>query len=63
MATLYILFSEKLNKYYIGSCKDLQKRLESHNNKSFYNAFTINSDETNLFEIVPRCKGTLKLIV
>jgi putative endonuclease len=49
MATLYILFSEKLNKYYIGSCKDLQKRLESHNNKSFYNAFTINSDDWILY--------------
>ena len=49
METLYILFSEKLNKYYIGSCKDLKERLESHNNKSFSNAFTINSDDWILF--------------
>ena len=46
---LYILFSEKLNKYYTGSCKDLQERLESHNNNSFYNAFTINSDDWILY--------------
>jgi putative endonuclease len=49
MATLYILFSEKLNKYYIGSCKHLKERLEYHNNKSFSNAFTINSDDWILY--------------
>jgi putative endonuclease len=31
MANLYILFSEKLNKYYIGACTNLDRRLYEHN--------------------------------
>ena len=27
----YILFSEKIDKYYIGSCEDLDERLTRHN--------------------------------
>ena len=27
----YILFSEKLNKYYIGSTTDIERRLHDHN--------------------------------
>ena len=27
----YILYSEKLNKYYVGSTTDIQRRLEEHN--------------------------------
>lgn len=27
----YILYSEKLDRYYIGSTEDIQKRLEAHN--------------------------------
>ncbi|MCJ8165787.1 GIY-YIG nuclease family protein [Pontibacter sp. E15-1] len=27
----YILFSEKLNRYYVGSCQDIAVRLEQHN--------------------------------
>ena len=34
---MYILFSETLNKYYIGSSEDVLKRLEKHlqNHKGF----------------------------
>ncbi len=32
MYTVYILFSEKINKYYIGQTKDLENRLKEHNN-------------------------------
>jgi putative endonuclease len=49
MATLYILYSEKLNKYYTGSCNDLQERITSHLNKTFKNAYTLNSDDWTLF--------------
>jgi putative endonuclease len=31
MYTVYILFSRKLDKYYVGSCADLQRRLYQHN--------------------------------
>ena len=31
MPYTYILFSEKLNKYYIGACTDLERRLYEHN--------------------------------
>ena len=29
----YILYSEKLNKYYIGSCEDLESRLKDRHNE------------------------------
>ncbi|MFS8083481.1 MAG: GIY-YIG nuclease family protein, partial [Ginsengibacter sp.] len=31
MPHCYILFSEKLNKYYVGACIDLERRLYEHN--------------------------------
>ena len=31
MPFTYILFSEKLNKYYIGACIDMERRLYEHN--------------------------------
>jgi putative endonuclease len=31
MPYTYILFSEKLNKYYIGACTDMERRLYEHN--------------------------------
>ena len=32
MPVMYIIFSEKLNKYYVGACTNLQRRLHEHNN-------------------------------
>ena len=31
MPYTYILFSEKLNKFYVGACSDLKRRLYEHN--------------------------------
>jgi putative endonuclease len=31
MAWLYILYSNKLNKYYLGACKEIERRLYEHN--------------------------------
>ncbi|HMT95534.1 MAG TPA: GIY-YIG nuclease family protein [Ferruginibacter sp.] len=31
MAYCYILYSEKLNKYYVGACINLERRLYEHN--------------------------------
>jgi putative endonuclease len=30
MCFTYILFSESINKFYVGSCKDLKNRIERH---------------------------------
>ncbi len=29
----YILYSEKFDRYYVGHCEDIEKRLSRHNNK------------------------------
>jgi len=31
MAFTYILYSEKLNKYYVGACVDMDRRFREHN--------------------------------
>ena len=31
MAWVYILYSRKIDKYYVGACKDLDRRLYEHN--------------------------------
>jgi putative endonuclease len=31
MPFTYIIYSKKINKYYIGACTDLQRRLYEHN--------------------------------
>ncbi|WP_405211544.1 GIY-YIG nuclease family protein [Dokdonia sp. Asnod2-E02] len=37
MATVYILYSKSIDRYYIGSCLDLEQRVQEHilNNKGF----------------------------
>jgi putative endonuclease len=40
MASVYILYSASLNKYYIGSCKEIESRLNDHLSKHFVGAFT-----------------------
>ncbi|MFM7636706.1 MAG: GIY-YIG nuclease family protein [Crocinitomicaceae bacterium] len=45
MATVYILYSQKINQYYIGSCRDLEKRLAEHLSAKMDVAFTKRSDD------------------
>jgi putative endonuclease len=45
MAAVYILYSEKIDRYYIGSCLDIETRLEQHQSKQFLDAFTRRSDD------------------
>ena len=52
MASVYILFSKKLDRYYTGSCKDLSYRIGQHLNKEFINSFTTKSDDWELFFFV-----------
>jgi putative endonuclease len=52
MASLYISFSKKLDRYYTGSCKDLSYRIEQHLNKDFSKSFTSKADDWALFFFV-----------
>lgn len=53
MATVYILYSPSLEKHYIGSCKELAKRLEEHNSKIYNNkSFTARVNDWELFYVI-----------
>ena len=45
----YILFSQKLNKYYIGETNDPQQRLQYHNEGHFTGSYTSKSDDWEIF--------------
>jgi putative endonuclease len=45
MAAIYILYSKKVNRHYIGSCLDVTERIEQHLNKVFPKAFTKRADD------------------
>jgi putative endonuclease len=40
MFFVYILFSKKLNRYYIGTTDNVEKRLSEHNSRLYVNSFT-----------------------
>ncbi len=41
MFCVYIIFSEKLNRFYIGTTDNFENRLKQHNVAAFGDAFTI----------------------
>ncbi len=41
MYFVYILYSEKLSRYYVGTTNDVEKRLIEHNTALYANSFTI----------------------
>ena len=49
MATVYILYSRKLDKYYTGSCLNLEERLKEHIDKKFNHSFTSKADDWDLY--------------
>ena len=49
MASVYILFSKKLDRFYIGSCKDISFRIDQHLNKDFLGSFTSAADDWELY--------------
>ena len=49
MAAVYILFSEKLNKYYVGSCLEISQRLADHKLKKYSDSYTRKADDWILF--------------
>lgn len=49
MASVYILYSSKLNRYYTESCKDLDYRIDEHLNKDYIKSFTAKVDDWELY--------------
>ncbi len=52
MASVYILYSKNINKYYIGSCLNLEERLEDHKNKKYTESYTSFVDDWVLFYVI-----------
>jgi putative endonuclease len=52
MASVYILYSKKLDKFYTGSCLDFHFGLEQHLHKVYPGSFTSNSDDWQLFLLI-----------
>ena len=49
MATVYILFSDSINQFYIGSCKDLKIRLKQHKQNYFSFGFTKRAKDWKIY--------------
>jgi len=49
MAAVYILYSQSLDKYYIGSCIEVTERLDQHLSKIFPGAFTTKANDWVIF--------------
>ena len=49
MHWVYILYSERLDRYYIGETIDLNNRLNEHNTGFYKNSFTSKTNDWTLF--------------
>lgn len=49
MASVYILFSKKLDRFYTGSCLDLSERLDEHLRGIYADSFTSKAIDWELF--------------
>ena len=49
MAIVYIIYSKTADKFYTGSCLNLEERLIQHKNKFYSNSFTSKYDDWELF--------------
>ncbi|MCF8327309.1 MAG: GIY-YIG nuclease family protein [Bacteroidales bacterium] len=56
MANVYILYSNSREKYYIGSCKDFEKRLQEHIDGKYANSYTAHIHDWQPFLIIPNLK-------
>jgi putative endonuclease len=52
MAVVYIIYSKKIDRFYVGSCLDFTERLEQHNNSFFKNCYTSKSMDWELFYLI-----------
>lgn len=58
MASVYILHSEIINKFYIGSCDDLAVRLKQHVDKDFEICFMATVNDWLLFLSIDNLETT-----
>ena len=49
MATVYVLYSASIDKFYFGSCLDLEQRLEQHRMHIYSKGFTRRASDWELF--------------
>ncbi|MBI4945403.1 MAG: GIY-YIG nuclease family protein [Bacteroidetes bacterium] len=49
MASVYILYSKRLNRFYTGSCHEIKLRIDQHLEKLYKNSFTAKTDDWELF--------------
>ncbi len=53
MASVYILYTKGLDRYYTGSCLDIKNRLQQHKDNHFKRGFTHRSDDWELVLEIP----------
>jgi putative endonuclease len=49
MATVYIIYSKSIDKFYVGSCLNLIERLEQHNTHVFQVGFTHRANDWEVY--------------
>jgi len=54
MATVYILHSQSIDRFYVGSCLDLDSRLDQHLNNTFINSFTKTASDWEVFFLIKK---------
>ena len=52
MATFYILHSKSIDRYYIGSCLDLEKRFLEHNSGKHTRSYTKRASDWDMYFII-----------
>ena len=58
MASVYILYSGKANRYYVGASENLEKRLDYHLTGIFKNSYTTKYDDWEIFFEIPNLSIT-----
>ena len=59
MSYVYILYSESLNRYYVGEASNINKRVEQHNSGFYSTAFTKQVSDWVLFHVID-CKDRVQ---
>ena len=52
MATVYIIYSEEIDSFYIGSCENVTKRLEEHKAHTYANSFTNRVSDCKIYLLI-----------